>query len=69
MGGILHVSNVNDEITINNAKGKTHAHTVNGDVTVSYLTNPPEESSYYTINGDITVNYQPDLSADLHLKV
>ncbi len=68
VSGKLHVNNVNEEISIKNAKGTTFAHTVNGDVTVSYLTNPPEESSYYTINGNITVNYQPDLSADLQFK-
>ena len=68
VGGVLNVNNVNDEIKISNAKGKTSAHTVNGDVTVSYAKNPPEESSYYTINGDIKVNYQPDLSADLQFK-
>jgi hypothetical protein len=68
VGGILNVNNVNDEIRIDNAKGKTRAHTVNGDVTVSYVKNPPEESSYYTINGDITVKYQPDLSADMQFK-
>lgn len=68
VGGTLHVNNVNEEITIKNAKGTTYAHTVNGDVTVSYLNNPPDESSYGTINGDIKVNYQPDLSADLTFK-
>lgn len=66
--GNLHVNNVNGEIKIANAKGTTYAHTVNGNVTVSYLTNPPEESSYYTINGNIHVSYQPDLSADLQFK-
>jgi hypothetical protein len=66
--GKLHVNNVNEKIEIKNAKGTTYAHTVNGDVTVTYLNNPPEASTYYTINGDITVNYQPDLSADLQFK-
>jgi hypothetical protein len=66
--GTLHVNNVNDEINIANAEGTTFAHTVNGDVSVSYLTNPPYESSYYTINGNIHVSYQPDLSADLQFK-
>ena len=66
--GALHIDNVNAEILIKNAKGTTRAHTVNGDVTVSYLSNPPEESSYYTINGDINVGYQPDLSAEIHFK-
>jgi hypothetical protein len=68
VSGNLHVNNVNEEIIIKNAKGTTFAHTVNGDVTVTYVTNPPEESSYYTINGNITVNYQSDLSADLQFK-
>jgi hypothetical protein len=68
VSGTLHVSNVNEEISIINAKGTTYAHTVNGDVTVKYLTNPTEESSYYTINGDISITYQPGLSADLQFK-
>jgi DUF4097 and DUF4098 domain-containing protein YvlB len=68
VSGTLHLNNVNEEITIKNAKGTTFAHTINGDVTVSYLANPPEESSYYTINGSIRVSYQPGLSADLNLK-
>jgi hypothetical protein len=68
VSGTLHVSNVNEEISIRNAKGTTYAHTVNGNVTVNYLSNPPEESSYYTINGDIKVSYQPGLSADLQFK-
>jgi hypothetical protein len=66
--GTLHVNNVNEEIVIRNAKGTTLAHTVNGDVSVNYTTNPPDESSYYTINGNIKVTYQPNLSADLQFK-
>lgn len=66
--GNLHVNNVNEEISIRNAQGTTIAHTVNGDVTVNYISNPPEESSYYTINGNIRVSYKSDLSADLQFK-
>jgi hypothetical protein len=68
VSGTLHVNNVNEEISIKNAKGTTYAHTVNGDVTVTYLSNPPEASSYYTINGNIRISYQPGLSADLLFK-
>jgi hypothetical protein len=68
VNGTLHVNNVNEKIEIKNARGTTYAHTVNGDVTVTYLNNPPDASTYYTINGDISVNYQPDLSADLQFK-
>ena len=32
VSGSLHVNNVNEEISIKNAKGTTFAHTVNGDV-------------------------------------
>lgn len=68
VSGTLHISNVNEEISIKNASGATFAHTVNGDVSVNYLTNPPDESSYYTINGNIRVSYQPGLSADINFK-
>jgi hypothetical protein len=66
--GNLHVSNVNGAITIFDAASTTYAHTVNGDVTINYLKNPSEESSYYTINGNIRVNYQQGLSADMQFK-
>jgi hypothetical protein len=68
VNGNLHVNNVNEEIRISNARGRTYAHTVNGDVTVTYLSNPGDGSSYNTINGDIKVSYQPDLSADLQFR-
>jgi hypothetical protein len=68
VSGDLHVNNVNGEIKITNAKGTTYAHTVNGDVSINYLKNPTDESSYYTINGNIHVSYLPDLSADLQFK-
>ncbi len=66
--GTLHLNNVNDEITVKNACNTTFAHTVNGDVTINYSKNPPDESSYYTINGNIHISYLPDLSADLQFK-
>jgi hypothetical protein len=68
VAGKLYITNVNEEINIINACGKTFAHTVNGDVSVTYRVNPTEESSYQTINGDISVSYQPDLAADLSFK-
>jgi len=68
VSGNLNVNNVNEAISIKNAKGTTVAHTINGDVTVNYLSNPSDESSYYTINGNITVSYQPGLSADIQFK-
>jgi hypothetical protein len=68
VSGTLHINNVNAEISITNARGTTFAHTINGDVSVNYLINPPGESTYYTINGNIHISYKPDLSADLQFK-
>ncbi|HXD78685.1 MAG TPA: hypothetical protein VN616_12795 [Puia sp.] len=66
--GSLRVNNVNGKITINGAKGDTWAHTINGDLTVSYLTAPAGNSDYYTLNGKLSVSYPANLSADLQLK-
>ena len=68
VAGKLNVGNVNGGIEIINAKGTTHATTINGDLTVNYLSNPPEASSYYTLNGKLTAIFQPNLSADLQFK-
>jgi hypothetical protein len=66
VAGTLHTNNVNGAISIKNARGVTKAHTVNGNVDVSYAANPPGPSSYKTINGQITVVYPKDMSADVH---
>jgi DUF4097 and DUF4098 domain-containing protein YvlB len=66
--GTLHVNNVNDGITIKNAKGTTSAHTVNGSVIVTYVAVPSASSSYSTINGDIKVTYPGGFSADMEFK-
>ena len=66
--GALKINNVNGSIEILNAKGTTSAHTVNGPVTVTYLRNPPEASSYYSVNGELNVTYLQGLSADVEFK-
>lgn len=66
--GTLDVGNVNGNITIENAKGTSKVHTVNGNVDVTYLSSPPEKSTYNTINGTMNITYPADLSADIQLK-
>jgi hypothetical protein len=66
--GSLKVNNVNGPISIKNAKGITNARTINGNLTVSYTSAPPDGSKYYTLNGALTVTYPSDLSADLQFK-
>lgn len=61
-------SNVNGEVQLNKIAGSTEAHTVNGDITASYIQSPEEDSEFQTINGTIEVNYPPDLSADIRFK-
>jgi len=66
--GSLKVNNVNGPVSIKNAKGITNAKTINGNLTVSYASVPPDGSKYYTLNGALTVTYPADLSADLQFK-
>jgi hypothetical protein len=68
VAGDLHINNVNEGITIKNAKGTTSAHTVNGSVLVSYTAIPPKASTYSTINGEIKVVYPGNFSGDCELK-
>ncbi len=64
----LNASNVNGPVTIVNAKGITNAHTVNGNITASYLAIPPDASGYKTVNGKVEVSYPSSLSADMQLR-
>jgi hypothetical protein len=68
VAGSLKVNNINGPISIKNAKGITDARTINGNLTVSYTSVPPDGSKYYTLNGKLTVTYPADLSADHQLK-
>ncbi len=66
--GSLKVNNVNGAITIVNAKGTTDARTVNGNLTVNYLSVPPDASNYYTLNGKLEVTYPANFAANLQFK-
>lgn len=66
--GALNVNNVNGAISIANAKGTTDAHTINGDLTVTYLASPPDASNYYTLNGKLEVVYPPSFAGDVQFK-
>jgi DUF4097 and DUF4098 domain-containing protein YvlB len=68
VAGVLSAHNVNGAITIKNAKNTTDARTINGNLTVNYVTIPPGNSNYYTLNGTLTVTYPSNLSADMEFK-
>jgi hypothetical protein len=66
--GNLKLNNVNGGIAVVNAKGTSDIHTINGPVTVNYLTVPTGACSYYTINGKMEVTFPKNLSADMQFK-
>lgn len=66
--GSLKVNNINGPISIVNAKGTTSARTINGNLTVNYLSNPAEESSFYTLNGKLEATFPANLSANVQFK-
>jgi hypothetical protein len=66
--GEFEVKNVNGEITMVDMAGSGIAHTVNGEVKISFSKNPDSDCSFKTINGDIEVVFVKNLSADFHLK-
>lgn len=57
--------NINGSIKLNNIAGATYASTINGDVDLTYTSNPPGDSRYYTLNGDINAHFKKGLAADL----
>ncbi|GAB3920075.1 DUF4097 family beta strand repeat-containing protein [Mucilaginibacter myungsuensis] len=66
--GILKVNNVNGAVSIANAKGTTTARTINGNLTINYLSIPTESSSYYTLNGKLEATFPANLSANVQFK-
>ena len=66
--GEFEVKNVNGKIRMEDVAGSGIAHTVNGEVNVSFTRNPESDCSFKTINGDIEVAFTKNLSADFRLK-
>ena len=66
--GDFDVSNVNGLIDMRQVAGSGRAHTVNGPVTVTFTTNPKEESSFKTVNGNVDVSFLDGLNAEFRMK-
>ena len=64
----LHVSNLNGAINMENVAGKTYVNALNKDITISYASNPTEESVFKSLNGDIRVNLASTINADVTFK-
>lgn len=63
--GNFDVRGVNGELRLSGMAGSGRAHTVNGPVTVAFVENPAEDSSFKTINGEIDVSFSAGLAADM----
>jgi hypothetical protein len=66
--GDFDVSNVNGNIEMRDVAGSGRAHTVNGPVTVSFVANPKQPSSFKTVNGNVDVSFPQGLAADFAMK-
>ena len=67
-GKRLKAGNINGGIDLINITGQTEVNAINGEVTVSYASNPTAPSRYFALNGDINITYQKDLSAEIAFK-
>ncbi|MBL7862467.1 MAG: hypothetical protein JNJ65_14975 [Cyclobacteriaceae bacterium] len=63
-GGVV-ANNVNGSIELTGLSREASAHTINGDVDISYEKNPQKPCRFYTLNGDINAWFQKGLAAEL----
>ncbi len=63
--GAIVANNVNGSITLSGISREASAHTINGDVDITYAKNPLKPCRFYTLNGDINAWFQKGLAADL----
>jgi DUF4097 and DUF4098 domain-containing protein YvlB len=65
MEGRLAVRHVNDDVTLEGAKGPVSAETVNGALTVDFVSGPAGDCRFGTINGDIDLVFPKGFGAEL----
>lgn len=65
VGGGIVANNVNGGIVLNGISREAEAHTVNGNVDITYNKNPQKSCRFYTLNGDINAWFQKGLAAEL----
>jgi DUF4097 and DUF4098 domain-containing protein YvlB len=63
--GTVDAKNVNGNIRLMNLTREASAHTVNGDVDITYTTNPETNCRFYTLNGNINAWFRKGLAANL----
>ncbi len=66
--GRIKANNVNGGITLKNVKAAHDVHSINGNVLITFLASPPENSKFYTLNGKMDITLPKDFSADCEFK-
>jgi DUF4097 and DUF4098 domain-containing protein YvlB len=68
VGGAVFAQNVNGSVRLEDLTQSSYAHTINGDVTVSYTKHPQTACRFYTLNGNINANFPKGLAANVNFK-
>jgi hypothetical protein len=65
MKGVVLAGNINGSIRLTNLQREAEAHTINGDVDITYSANPKKDCRFYTLNGDINALFPTGLAANM----
>ncbi len=68
IGGTVTARNVNGGIELKNMMQAIDAHTINGDVNVTYVRHPGQQCRFYTLNGNINANFPKGIAANVNFK-
>ena len=63
--GVIDASNVNGSIRLSNLVREAQASTINGDLDVTYVSNPSKDCRFYSLNGDINALFPKGLGASV----
>jgi hypothetical protein len=68
VAGDYDVENINGDVEMLQMGGSGRAYALNGEMKVTFASNPKTESYFGSLNGDVTVTFKPDLAANLLFK-
>ena len=63
--GVVKADNINGSIRLENLIREADAHTINGNVDVTYVKNPERPCRFYSLNGDINALFKKGLAANI----
>jgi len=66
--GDFDVANVNGRVRMTGIRGSGDVRTVNGEIAVSFRSQPAGECSFRTVNGEVVVGFPENPSADFRIK-